>query len=217
MRLADAGAKLLFTADGGTRRGKPVFIKQEADRAAAEVPTLKRMVVLKNTGVDVPMQAGRDVAWDDYVKGQPTELETARLEAEDLSMIIFTSGTTGRPKGTCHTHAGALATIAKELGYAFDVKSGDVFCWVTDIGWMMGPWMMIGVTHHGATFVTSDTPPQLPGSGSALEAGRGPRHHPPGHLAHGHPHAAHVQRRVGRWPRHAHASLPGFHGRAVGS
>ena len=162
VRLADAGAKLLFTADGGTRRGKPVFIKQEADRAAAEVPTLKRMVVLKNTGVDVPMQAGRDVAWDDYVKGQPTELETARLEAEDLSMIIFTSGTTGRPKGTCHTHAGALATIAKELGYAFDVKSGDVFCWVTDIGWMMGPWMMIGVTHHGATFVTSDTPPNYP-------------------------------------------------------
>lgn len=162
VRLADAEAKLLFTADIGMRRGNPVPIKEEADKAAAEVPSLKRLVVLKKAGGEAPMTAGRDVWWEDFVRDQPTTLETERLEAEDLSMILFTSGTTGRPKGTQHTHAGALATIAKELGYAFDVKPGDVFCWVTDIGWMMGPWMMIGVTHHGATFVTSDTPPNYP-------------------------------------------------------
>jgi acetyl-CoA synthetase len=162
VRLADAEAKLMFTADGATRRGKPVPLKAEADRAAAEVPTLKRMVVLERTGVEVPMQPGRDVTWAAFVQDRPTDLETARLEAEDLSMILFTSGTTGRPKGTCHTHAGALATIAKELGYAFDVQPGDRFCWVTDIGWMMGPWMMIGVTHHGAAFFMTDAPPNYP-------------------------------------------------------
>jgi len=162
VRLADAEAKLLFTADGATRRGKPVPLKHEADLAVAEVATMKRVVVLRKTGEDVPMQPGRDVGWDDFVRDQPTELETARLEAEDLSMILFTSGTTGRPKGTCHTHAGALATISKELGYAFDVKTGDRFCWVTDIGWMMGPWMMIGVTHHGASFFITDAPPNYP-------------------------------------------------------
>ncbi|MBN2490397.1 MAG: AMP-binding protein [Planctomycetes bacterium] len=162
VRLADAETRLLFTADGATRRGKPVPLKAEADRAAAEVPTLRRMVVLEKTRAEVPMKAGRDVAWSAFVQGQPTVLETARLAAEELSMILFTSGTTGRPKGTCHTHAGALATIAKELGYAFDVKPGDRFCWVTDIGWMMGPWMMIGVAHHGAAFLITDAPPNYP-------------------------------------------------------
>lgn len=162
VRLQDADAKLLFTADGGTRRGKPVAIKAEADRALAQAPSVRRAVVLGNVGIEVPMEPGRDVTWDAFTAGQPDTLETARLEAEDLAMIIFTSGTTGRPKGTCHTHAGALATIAKELGYAFDVKPDDTFCWVTDIGWMMGPWMMIGVTFHGAAFITSDTPPNYP-------------------------------------------------------
>jgi acetyl-CoA synthetase len=78
-------------------------------------------------------------------------------------MILYTSGTTGRPKGTVHTHAGCLATMNKELGYAFDVKPGDRFFWLTDIGWMMGPWEMIGVTSLGGTFLVYEGAPNWPG------------------------------------------------------
>jgi acetyl-CoA synthetase len=84
------------------------------------------------------------------------------LEAEAGSMILYTSGTTGKPKGTVHTHAGCLATMTKELGYAFDVHAGDRFFWLTDVGWMMGPWEMIGVTCLGATFVVFEGAPNWP-------------------------------------------------------
>jgi acetyl-CoA synthetase len=159
VRLADAEAKILFTADGVSRRGKRAPLKPEADAAVAQVPTIRRVVVFERLGIDVPMTAGRDVRWRDIGPGtSPTE----KLPAEAPSMILYTSGTTGKPKGTVHTHAGALAQMAKELGYAFDVKRDDVFFWVTDIGWMMGPWELIGVTHFGATVVLFEGAPNYP-------------------------------------------------------
>jgi acetyl-CoA synthetase len=92
----------------------------------------------------------------------PDDGETASLVAEDTALVMYTSGTTGKPKGTVHTHAGALAQCAKEVGYAFDVKPDDVFFWVTDIGWMMGPWEMIGATFFGATLVLFEGAPNYP-------------------------------------------------------
>lgn len=159
VRLADAEAKILFTADGVSRRGKKSPLKPEADAAVSQVPSIRKVVVFERLGIDVPMTPGRDVRWSDIAAGSsPTE----KLDAEAPSMILYTSGTTGKPKGTVHTHAGCLAQMSKELGYAFDVKRDDVFFWVTDIGWMMGPWELIGVTCFGATVVLFEGAPNYP-------------------------------------------------------
>jgi acetyl-CoA synthetase len=161
-RMDDAKAKLLFTADGSYRRGKIFPIKEEADRAAVMAESIETIVVFQRTGAEVPMTAGRDVTWDDFIGGESEHCPTEVMEAEDHALIIYTSGTTGKPKGTIHTHAGCLAQMGKELGYAFDVKVGDVFFWFTDIGWMMGPWEMIGVQIFGSTYVLFDGAPNHP-------------------------------------------------------
>ena len=162
VRLKDAEAVVLFTADAGRRRGQPVPIKPAADQAVAGAPSVRHVVVKRHVGLDVPWTAGRDVDWADAVSRRAPDRRIESLEAEAPSMVLYTSGTTGRPKGTVHTHAGCLATMTKEVGYAFDVKPGDVFFWLTDIGWMMGPWEMIGVTCLGGTLVVYEGAPNWP-------------------------------------------------------
>jgi acetyl-CoA synthetase len=161
-RLNDAEAKLLFTADGSSRRGKLVQIKQEADKAVEMTPSIKNVIVLRRMGIDISMKSGRDLWWHETVPQQSPVCETEKLEAEDYSIIIYTSGTTGKPKGTVHTHAGCMAQMAKELGYYFDVKEEDTFFWVTDIGWMMGPWEIIGVQNFGGTYLIFEGAPDYP-------------------------------------------------------
>jgi acetyl-CoA synthetase len=162
-RLGDAKAKLLFTADGGYRRAKVNPIKESADRAVAECPSVEKVVVLRRTAADVPWTEGRDVYWHDFVEGQAETCPTEEMQAEDTALVIYTSGTTGRPKGTVHTHAGAMVQMAKELYYAFDLRpETDVFFWVTDIGWMMGPWQMIGVQFFGGTHMLFEGTPNHP-------------------------------------------------------
>ena len=160
-RMQDSKVQVLFTADGVSRRGKRSPLKPEADLAVAECPSVRKVVVFKRLGIDVPM-GPRDVFWNDLVDRQPEDAPTVSLDAEDTALVLYTSGTTGRPKGTVHTHAGALAQCAKEIGYNFDVKPGDVFFWVTDIGWMMGPWEMIGATFFGAALVLFEGAPNYP-------------------------------------------------------
>lgn len=161
-RLNDAQAKLLFTADAGRRRGRVVDVKSEADRAVALVPSIETVIVYPRIGADAPMTAGRDHLWADVVRGQPTDLETTELDAEAWAMVIYTSGTTGRPKGTISTHAGCLAQMSKELAYYFDLRPDDRMFWFTDIGWMMGPWEIVGVTFFGATFMLYEGAPDFP-------------------------------------------------------
>ncbi|MBT3349907.1 MAG: AMP-binding protein [Nitrospinaceae bacterium] len=161
-RLAHAGARLVFTTNSGERRGKEVPVKPLLDEALSRETAVEKVVVYPRTDSAPPMTPGRDVTWAEFLEGQSKTAETERLPAEARALILYTSGTTGRPKGTIHTHGGSLATIAKEVGYCMDYRAGDVFFWVTDIGWMMGPWEFIGVQFHGGTYFIFDGAPNWP-------------------------------------------------------
>lgn len=161
-RLADAEAKALFTADGQFRRGRPILMKPVADEALADVPSVERVIVYRRIGEEIPMTAGRDVWWDDFVAGQPAQAATERTEAEDLVMIIYTSGTTGRPKGAVHTHCGFPIKSAQDMAHGFDIQEFDTMFWMTDMGWMMGPWEVFGVLILGASMLLFDGAPNYP-------------------------------------------------------
>jgi len=162
-RLADADAKALFTADGFFRRGKPVPMKPVADEAAAQVPTLQHMIVLNRADIPVKMKPGRDRWWSDLIAPQPAEAETEMTSAEDVLMVIYTSGTTGKPKGAVHTHCGFPVKAAQDMAFGTDVQQSDVIYWMTDMGWMMGPWLVFGALILGATLFIYDGAPDYPG------------------------------------------------------
>jgi acetyl-CoA synthetase len=162
-RLADAGAVALLTADAVPRRGKPVGMKAIADQAAADVPSLRSLVVWSRLGTDPPMQPGRDHRWDELVARQSPELSAPELDPETPMMVIYTSGTTGRPKGAVHVHGGFLVKIAEECAFQLDIGTGDRFMWVTDMGWIMGPFEVVGAGALGATLVISEGAPDHPG------------------------------------------------------
>jgi acetyl-CoA synthetase len=161
-RLNLSGARLLITADGFWRRGKPIAMKEVADEAAALAPGVEHVLVVKRLGRDVPWQAGRDVWWHEALGAQSTECPTERTDAEDPYMIIYTSGTTGRPKGTRHVHCGFPIKGAQDMAHCFDVQPGDRIFWITDIGWMMGPWLISGSLMLGATCVMYEGVPAYP-------------------------------------------------------
>jgi len=162
-RLADAGARALFTADGLFRRGKPVLMKPVADEALAGAPSVEKVIVYRRIGEDVRMEAGRDVWWDEFVAGRLASAPTERTDAEDLVMIIYTSGTTGRPKGAVHTHCGFPIKSAQDMAHGFDIQEFDTMFWMTDMGWMMGPWEVFGVLILGASLLLYDGAPTYPG------------------------------------------------------
>jgi acetyl-CoA synthetase len=177
-RMTDADAKALFTADGSFRRGKPVDMKSVADEAAAHIPSLKHMIVLKRTGEEIKMKEERDHWWHELVDSQSKESETERTLAEDPLMVIYTSGTTGKPKGALHTHCGFPIKAAQDMAFGTDVHgfvgldtprtargystNGDVIYWMTDMGWMMGPWLVFGTLIIGATLFLYDGAPDFP-------------------------------------------------------
>ena len=162
-RLRDADARALFTADGSFRRGKPVPMKPIADEAAEQVATLEHIIVTSRCGLeDVPWTQGRDHWWHDLVPGQSAEAETIFFFDDDVVMVIYTSGTTGRPKGAVHTHCGFPIKAAQDLRHAMDLKPGDVLYWMSDMGWMMGPWLVFGSLLNAATMVFYDGGPDYP-------------------------------------------------------
>lgn len=161
-RLADSNARLLFTVDGFFRRGKIVPIKPTADEAAAQVPSLEHMIVLQRTGLPITMQTDRDHWWHEIIPHQLTEAETETTDAEDILMLIYTSGTTGRPKGAVHTHCGFPIKAAQDMAFGVDLHPCQVIFWFTDMGWMMGPWLVFGTLLLGGTLVLYDGAPDFP-------------------------------------------------------
>ena len=174
-RLADAGATALITADGFSRKGATVPLKAVADAALAQLPEIRMVLVLRHSGNSVDMRAGRDHWWHRLVPDQPPECDPHDTEAEERMMILYTSGTTGRPKGAVHTHCGFPVKAAQDMCFGLDVHPGDLVYWITDMGWMMGPWLVFGTSLLGAACFLYEGAPDYPDPGRiwAMAEGRG--------------------------------------------
>ena len=165
-RLADAGAKAVVTADGLFRRGAVAAMKPTVDAACEDVATIEHVIVVNRTGLtDTPWTPGRDRWWHDLIPNQPAEAMTEITDAEDVLMLIYTSGTTGKPKGAVHTHCGFPIKAAQDMRHSMDLKPEDTIFWFTDMGWMMGPWLVFGALLNGATMLFYDGAPDFPDLG----------------------------------------------------
>jgi acetyl-CoA synthetase len=160
-RLQDAEAKLLFTADGFYRRGQRIPMKATADQAVAECPTVENVVVFERFG-ELAEIGERDHTWGLFANCS-ADLDADQLDPETPFMIAYTSGTTGRPKGSVHVHGGFLVKIAQEVAYQLDAKADDVLYWVTDMGWIMGPLEMVGGHANGCCVFMYEGAPNFPG------------------------------------------------------
>ncbi len=164
-RLADAGARCLITADAVPRRGRPVSMKAVADEAVAAASGVRHVVVVNRLGTAPAMAPGRDLAWDELLERGEPQAAAPPLDPETPMMVIYTSGTTGRPKGAVHVHGGFLVKIAEECAFQTDVGPDDRFTWMTDMGWIMGPKIVVGAGALGATLVLSEGAPDYPDAG----------------------------------------------------
>jgi acetyl-CoA synthetase len=163
-RLNDAQAKLVFTAEWSWRRGRRTPLKAALDEALAACASIQTVVVAERG--DVSVQAGgRDIAWSDFAAAVDGPVPAEPTSAEDVLLLGYTSGTTGKPKGAVHTHAGFLVKVASEVAYEFDVRQGDVFFWLTDMGWVMGPLSTFGTHALGATLLLYEGAPDTPDVG----------------------------------------------------
>jgi acetyl-CoA synthetase len=147
-RLKDSGARVMFTAERLERRGKAIPLREK-------IPPVEHLVVVPFRG-----QGGN---WDEFLGCDPIAANTASMGSEERALILYTSGTTGKPKGAVHTHAGCLAQMGKEIWLGFDHQPGDRFFWLSDIGWMMGPWTILGNHLFGGTIFMYDGAPDFPG------------------------------------------------------
>ncbi|HEU5319628.1 MAG TPA: AMP-binding protein, partial [Methylomirabilota bacterium] len=161
-RLQDSEAKLLITADGFHRRGQVVRMKETADEALAQCPTVTQVLVYRRLGREVPWSAGRDRWWDEAVAGQSDRCAAVPVEADRPCLIIYTSGTTGKPKGAVLTHGGFLLKAAHDFAYCHDVGEQDRLFWLTDLGWLMGPMAITAGLFHGGTAVLFEGVPDYP-------------------------------------------------------
>jgi acetyl-CoA synthetase len=168
-RLADCEASVLITADGFLRRGAWVPLKTVADEAIAAAPTVRRVLVVRRAGqaLTTSMVEGRDAWWDDDGVGAPGSSDEPDLDAptdpETPYLLIYTSGTSGRPKGAVHVHGGFPIKAAQDLAHQFDLGRHDALFWFTDLGWMMGPWAISGALLLGARLVLYEGAPDHPG------------------------------------------------------
>jgi acetyl-CoA synthetase len=165
-RMNDMGCELLITQDEGWRAGKTVPLKVNADAAVADSPSVERVVVYRRTDGDVPFDDSRDVWWHEAVEGKSDDPESCPCEpmdAEDLLYLLYTSGTTAKPKGIVHTTAGYLVGVATTHHYIFDVKPDSVYWCAADVGWVTGhSYIVYGPLCNGTTGVMYEGVPNHP-------------------------------------------------------
>jgi acetyl-CoA synthetase len=162
-RINDAGAKLLITADGGWRRGKIVPLKRNADMAVEECPSIEKLLVVQRTGQEVSMREGRDYWYNDLVVGVTVGGPCEEMDSEDMLFILYTSGTTGKPKGVVHTTGGYMTGVATTHHMVFDNKDRDVYWCTADVGWITGhSYVVYGPLANGATTVIYEGAPDFP-------------------------------------------------------
>ena len=162
-RLVDAQATGLITADGFYRRGGAVDLASVASEALLGASSIKRTIVLPRLGTATVRSGAGRLSWEEVIAGQSEKSVTERTEADDSLMIIYTSGTSGKPKGALHTHCGFPIKAAQDMMHGLDLSANDTLYWVTDMGWMMGPWELFGATLHGATMLFYDGALDHPG------------------------------------------------------
>ena len=162
-RINDAGCKLVVTADGGYRRGSEVRLKEIVDEALKKTPTVRACIVFKRTGSRINMQMGRDYWWHEMVQAVSDDCPAEELDSEHPLYILYTSGTTGKPKGILHTTAGYLLQTHLTTKWVFDIKDEDVYWCTADIGWVTGhSYVVYGPLSNGATVLMYEGAPNHP-------------------------------------------------------
>jgi acetyl-CoA synthetase len=151
----------VITADGTLRRGKVAPLRPQVLEALSSCPSVELMVSVSNLGEQGAASPVPEVLWDELLQHDPDDL-VERTGASDILLLAYTSGTTGRPKGAVHTHAGFVTRVASEVAYGFDLAPGRTFCWITDMGWIMGPLSILGTHANGGTLLLYEGAPDVP-------------------------------------------------------
>ncbi|WP_277751841.1 AMP-binding protein [Dankookia rubra] len=165
-RLTDAGAVAVITADRTWRRGKPIEMAAVIAAAVGEVPTLRHVVVVARDpdGQEAEPADDRWISWRDLL-GRGHLAPPAELPAEASAMLVYTSGTSGKPKGTVHSHCGFMTKVALDFGLILDLRPSDRLLWMSDLGWLIGPMLAVAVPLVGATLLLAEGTPDFPEPG----------------------------------------------------
>ena len=162
-RINDAQCNLVVTADGGWRRGKEVKLKPAVDEALKQTPSVKNCIVVKRTGTQIHMESGRDHWWDELIQAVDSNCPAEELDSEHPLFILYTSGTTGKPKGILHTTGGYLLQAHLTAKWVFDIKDEDIYWCTADIGWVTGhSYVVYGPLSNGATVLMYEGAPNWP-------------------------------------------------------